>query len=314
MTEKKVLIIDINAPTAAQGQKNSQGWSRSDNTFKFNFIPEGAQAPTAHSQEEAKSVHPAGSAAFTGQGSGFAFNFQIPEGTQGEMKTEEASPSEVLASDSHTPAKEEKLPPNEPPVSSKAKKKKKSGQKKTTSGAIDGQQKQTTSSSAAEGAEGDGRTALSAEEQLNRELDWCIEQLELRMNTQKCTPKQKEESSRALKTLRSSKAPLAKKRQVMRAMSGDYRKKMEEEKDKQFKLIQAAMTSAQVKAVSEPAKKSVFHRRADGKTQTHNSTQTNQQGTVQTETDCPSTSVQKQEETSTFVFTPAKEEFCFNFL
>ncbi len=47
-----------------------------------------------------------------------------------------------------------------------------------------------------------------------------------------------EEASRALKTLRSSKAPLAKKRQVMRAMTGDYRKKMEEEKNKQHKLIQ----------------------------------------------------------------------------
>lgn len=48
-----------------------------------------------------------------------------------------------------------------------------------------------------------------------------------------------EEASRALKTLRSAKAPLAKKRQVMRAMTGDYRKKMEEEKTKQFKLIQS---------------------------------------------------------------------------
>lgn len=48
-----------------------------------------------------------------------------------------------------------------------------------------------------------------------------------------------EEASRALKTLRSSKAPLAKKRQVMRAMTGDYRKKMEEERAKQFKLIQS---------------------------------------------------------------------------
>lgn len=48
-----------------------------------------------------------------------------------------------------------------------------------------------------------------------------------------------EEASRALKTLRSSKAPLAKKRQVMRAMTGDYRKKMEEEKSKQYKLIQS---------------------------------------------------------------------------
>ena len=48
-----------------------------------------------------------------------------------------------------------------------------------------------------------------------------------------------EEASRALKTLRSSKAPLVKKRQVMRSMFGDYRKKMEEDKAKQVKLIQA---------------------------------------------------------------------------
>lgn len=48
-----------------------------------------------------------------------------------------------------------------------------------------------------------------------------------------------DEASRALKTLRSSKAPLPKKRQVMRAVTGDYRKKMEEEKTKQFKLIQS---------------------------------------------------------------------------
>lgn len=48
-----------------------------------------------------------------------------------------------------------------------------------------------------------------------------------------------EEASRALKTLRSSKAPLVKKRQVMRAMTGEYRKKMEDEKKKQFKLIQS---------------------------------------------------------------------------
>lgn len=48
-----------------------------------------------------------------------------------------------------------------------------------------------------------------------------------------------EEASWALKTLRSSKAPLAKKRQVMRTMTGDYRKKMEDEKKRQYKLIQS---------------------------------------------------------------------------
>lgn len=52
-------------------------------------------------------------------------------------------------------------------------------------------------------------------------------------------PHTEEEASRALKTLRSSKAPLVKKRQVMRAMAGDYRKKMEDESKKQYKLIQS---------------------------------------------------------------------------
>lgn len=60
-----------------------------------------------------------------------------------------------------------------------------------------------------------------------------------------------EEASRALKTLRSSKAPLAKKRQVMRAMTGDYRKKMEEEKSKQYKLIQSGEWVVAVKWFEE---------------------------------------------------------------
>ncbi len=55
-----------------------------------------------------------------------------------------------------------------------------------------------------------------------------------------------EETSRALKTLRSSKAPLVKKRQVMRAISGDYRKKIEEERARQFKLIQSGKAVAEM--------------------------------------------------------------------
>lgn len=164
-----------------------------------------------------------------------------------------------------------------------------------------------------EGTRGEDGTMLTTEQQLKRELDWCIEQLELGMATLKATQKQKEEASRALKTLRSSKAPLAKKRQVMRAMSGDYRKKMEEEKHKQFKLIHAAMTSAQVKVVADPAKKSIFHRKVEGKTETLplKLNAKSQQANLQAQT--PNTSVLNQEN-STFVFTPANEEFCFNFL
>lgn len=47
-----------------------------------------------------------------------------------------------------------------------------------------------------------------------------------------------EEALRAIRTLRSDKAPLAKKRQLMRAMFGDYRKKMQEEQCRELKLME----------------------------------------------------------------------------
>ncbi|XP_075021843.1 UPF0488 protein C8orf33 homolog isoform X3 [Calonectris borealis] len=78
-----------------------------------------------------------------------------------------------------------------------------------------------------------------SDDQLWKEVDWCVEQLELGLKTQKSTPKQVEEALRAIKTLRNDKAPLVKKRQLMRAMFGDYRKKMEEEWCKELKLMEA---------------------------------------------------------------------------
>ncbi|NXY90875.1 CH033 protein, partial [Alcedo cyanopectus] len=83
-------------------------------------------------------------------------------------------------------------------------------------------------------------------EQLWKELCWCVEQLELGLKTQKATPKQAEEALRAIKILRSDKAPLVRKRQLMRAMFGDYRKKMEEELCKELKLMEAAVKSARI--------------------------------------------------------------------
>ncbi|KAG1950977.1 UPF0488 protein C8orf33 [Pimephales promelas] len=115
-------------------------------------------------------------------------------------------------------------------------------EEKTAADGKDSQQKGIKST--AEETSKQESTELTPDEQLNRELDWCIEQLELGLRTQKTSSKQREEASRALKTLRSSKAPLVKKRQVMRAISGDYRKKIEEERARQFKLIQSSMTSA----------------------------------------------------------------------
>ncbi|KFU95242.1 UPF0488 protein C8orf33, partial [Chaetura pelagica] len=85
-----------------------------------------------------------------------------------------------------------------------------------------------------------------SDDQLWKEVDWCVKQLELGLKTQKPTPKQAEEALRAIKTLRSAKAPLVKKRQLMRTMFGDYRKKMEEEQCKELKLIETALKSARI--------------------------------------------------------------------
>ncbi|XP_068614517.1 UPF0488 protein C8orf33 homolog [Brachionichthys hirsutus] len=183
--------------------------------------------------------------------------------------------------------------PRQPP---EERKKEKSGKKKS-SDCIE-QPQNPSSTGGIPGVDG----TESAEEQLNRQLDWCIEQLELGMKSKKGTQKQKEEASRALKTLRSSKAPHVKKRQVMRAMTGDYRRKMEEEKGKQYKLIQSETASAQVKVVSESSKKCFYHRSGGVKAQTSD-----------TEKNLQKPDAQDADSTPAFVFTPSEEKFSFNF-
>uniref|UniRef100_A0A667I6Q6 Uncharacterized protein n=1 Tax=Lynx canadensis TaxID=61383 RepID=A0A667I6Q6_LYNCA len=67
---------------------------------------------------------------------------------------------------------------------------------------------------------------LSAEaqaEQLARELAWCVEQLELGLKMQRPSQKQKEQALGAIRTLRSERTPLPRKRQLMRSLFGDYR-------------------------------------------------------------------------------------------
>ncbi|NXN90172.1 CH033 protein, partial [Bombycilla garrulus] len=92
----------------------------------------------------------------------------------------------------------------------------------------------------------DEKNSQQSDEQLRKEVDWCVNQLELGLKTQKPTPKQAEEALRAIKTLRSDKAPLVKKRQLMRAMFGDYRKKMQEELCRELKLMETAAKSARI--------------------------------------------------------------------
>lgn len=70
------------------------------------------------------------------------------------------------------------------------------------------------------------------------------------------------------------------------------------------------IASAQVKLVSESPKKSVFHRRAEDKTQTSLA----EEKLRRTEAHCAELTPQTQEATPVFVLIPSKEEFHFNFL
>ncbi|XP_060884501.1 UPF0488 protein C8orf33 homolog [Labrus mixtus] len=295
MTERSLQFLDIepksNSSAPVERRPEKPLWTRTDNAFRFNFLPDNSAALQVETSPSSISEPAASRISVTGQGSAFAFNFQIPSDTPVESMETTETPS--TSSPSSQQEKSLSLPEvnSESLVQSKAKKKKKSG-KKNPSESTEIQQ----TPGSAEGSQESEDTELSAEEQLNRQLDWCIEQLESGMRSQKGTPKQKEEASRALKTLQSSKAPLAKKRQVMRAMTGDYRKKMEEEKSKQYKLIHSELASAQVKAVSDSPKKCVFHRRAEAKSQ-----------------DTDLIEQTQEQASSTFVFTPSKEEFHFNF-
>ncbi|XP_034049859.1 UPF0488 protein C8orf33 homolog [Thalassophryne amazonica] len=283
MSKKKLLFS--NRSTEAEDRTKNTLWTRSDNTFKFNFFPDNHRPSSSSGNPPV--VQPTGSQAdFTGQASAFAFNFQIPPDDDVKMTSDASSHLNSQRCDTdEKPLDQQQVSST---TASKTKKKKKSGKKNES---------KEPQSSTDQGGED---TVLNAEEQLKRQLDWCIEQLEMGLRTQKGTPKQKEETSRALKTLRSSKAPLAKKRQVMRVTMGDYRSKMEEEKSKQFKLIQSEVASAQVKSVPSSSMKSAFHRKTEGKSQP----------TVTEE----KLAASPPEEMAAFVFTPSKEPFHFSFL
>ncbi|XP_032053807.1 UPF0488 protein C8orf33 homolog [Aythya fuligula] len=146
-------------------------------------------------------------------------------------------------------------------------------------------------------------TLQQSDDRLWKEVDWCAEQLELGLKTQKSTPKQAEEALRAIKTLRNDKAPLVKKRQVMRTLFGDYRKKMEEERCKQLKLMQAAAKSARIMEVEESIrnKNCQVVRKRSGvcrKSQDSSGSPSESNGTLNT---------------GSFRFTASQEEFRFNF-
>ncbi|XP_010083896.1 PREDICTED: UPF0488 protein C8orf33 homolog [Pterocles gutturalis] len=146
-------------------------------------------------------------------------------------------------------------------------------------------------------------TSQQSDDQLWEEVDWCVEQLELGLKTQKSTPKQAEEALRAIKTLRSDKAPLVKKRQLMRVMFGDYRKKMEEERRKELKLMEAAAKSARIVEV-----KRNIHNKNYQFIRKHSGACRKSQSSAESPSEPPRTL-----NTDLFKSTTSEEEFRFNF-
>uniref|UniRef100_Q9H7E9-2 Isoform 2 of UPF0488 protein C8orf33 n=1 Tax=Homo sapiens TaxID=9606 RepID=Q9H7E9-2 len=92
-------------------------------------------------------------------------------------------------------------------------------------------------------------------QQLAQELAWCVEQLELGLKRQKPTPKQKEQAIGAIRTLRSKRTPLPRKRQLMHSLFGDYRAQMEAEWREALRALRAAAYSAQVQPVDGATRK-----------------------------------------------------------
>uniref|UniRef100_T1GFC1 Uncharacterized protein n=1 Tax=Megaselia scalaris TaxID=36166 RepID=T1GFC1_MEGSC len=71
-----------------------------------------------------------------------------------------------------------------------------------------------------------------AQAQFQLELYWCIQQLQNSLNNGKLNEKQIEDVHKNSRILKSSTAPLVKKRQLMKSLFGDYRAKMKDEEKK----------------------------------------------------------------------------------
>ncbi|ROT64705.1 hypothetical protein C7M84_017336 [Penaeus vannamei] len=99
----------------------------------------------------------------------------------------------------------------------------------------------------------------AALEKFALELRWCLQQIELSMEKKQGNSKQTEELMKSHLTLSNNKTPTVKKRQLMRSMFGDYRKKMSDE-EKKFKIEKPKMNAnitvpKQSKCVKKSTKK-----------------------------------------------------------
>ncbi|XP_072168298.1 uncharacterized protein [Diadema setosum] len=100
----------------------------------------------------------------------------------------------------------------------------------------------------------------SAACKFQKELCWCIQQLELGLVNMKPNAQQAQEAERLLKILKSSKAPMARKRQIMRASFGNYRARMQQEEKKHAEAMKRSKSLTPVE--SEKLNTATFYRRA----------------------------------------------------
>ena len=144
----------------AEGRAEKRLWTRGDNAFRFNFFPKNSLALQEETFQPDRTEPARSQILFTGGGSAFAFNFQIPGVAPVEdMETAEAqdasSPGSQRCSQDKKPSSLQEV--NSPPelsVQSKAKKKKKKCGKKKASDSTEAQQKP------AEGSQGSEETEL----------------------------------------------------------------------------------------------------------------------------------------------------------
>ncbi|KAG8433164.1 hypothetical protein GDO86_017450 [Hymenochirus boettgeri] len=326
-------------------------FTSSDNSFRFSFNPEepdkgeycetrdiGKGQPEPVKTEDIKDY---GQSCILSSGSQFAIDFQVPKDaatslqSHNNMFTQEGySASQNIKQTSKQSSPEDKpevlkktqnlemqsnignaavnkvVNSGDPPK--KKKKKGSRGDKPTGANNTDGKD-ETLASKAGKSFSTAEHQPQGGDDDLRKELDWCVEQLEIGLQRRKSTPKQAEEAMRAIKTLRSEKAPLVKKRQVMRAMFGDYRKKMEEENQKQLRLMQAAAKSARVKEVAAGIRQShskVFRQSLNNLYRSQEQAKTSQASSLRSSTDDSNGAASNKER---FIFQSSQETFCFNF-
>nr|CAI5865842.1 unnamed protein product [Callosobruchus analis] len=150
------------------------------------------------------------------------------------------------------------------------------------------------------------------EQQFEVELCWCIQQLQIALQSGKLNSKQVKDHTNALNTLMNNSAPLIQKRQIMRLSFGDYRAKMalEEKKSKNQLVIKVKPAT--------PSKKSTFFKRS-GFSATGNSFRFNFDPPPDTNRDIVVNEPLKTElvipqKTETFLFQPSDNNFRFNFI